>query len=125
MLHHDPTVLVQQVLGLGFLPHFWNPARDCGHPPAKLPVLAQAPAGYTTRLLVGVQPGGGERIQGYVLAFGATVNRCLALLFSTEATGPGVAAEVGHRLRLVADDVFGRVEIRSVDDRVRTPAPGP
>jgi len=78
-----------------------------------------SPDGYTTRLLVGVQPGDGERIEGFVLAFGATVQRCLALLFSTDATGPGATAEVGHRLRMVADGVFGRAEIRSVDDRVQ------
>jgi hypothetical protein len=84
-----------------------------------------SPDGYATRLLVGVQPGDGEHIEGFVLAFGATVHRCLALLFSTDATGPRATEEVGHRLRMVADDVFGRAEIRSVDDRVRTRQLGP
>ena len=77
-----------------------------------------SPEGYTTRLVVGVQPGDGERVEGFVLAFGATVRRCLAMVFSTDATGVGATAEVGHRLRMAADDVFGRARVRSVDDRV-------
>ena len=79
-----------------------------------------APADHATEIVVGVGPApqaGGLR--GYALAFGATVHRCYALVYTTHARGTGAETAIARRLGLVADEIAPRVRLRSIDERVR------
>ena len=80
---------------------------------------AAVPEGYSTHVLVGVHPAADEpdAIDGYLLAFGATVRRCYALVFTTRGRGEGAEAEVGDRLGLVAGGILRTLRMRGVEDR--------
>jgi hypothetical protein len=60
---------------------------------------------------------GGEGVEGYVLGFGATTGRCLALVYLTSERGTGAAARVGARLAVVADEMLAHTSFRRVEDR--------
>lgn len=76
------------------------------------------PADYQTQLVVAVQPHAGG-IDGFALAFGATVGRCYALVYSTSAKGPGAETAVGRRLAIIVDGVISRVHGLRIEDRLR------
>ena len=79
-----------------------------------------APAEYATEIVVGVGPDpGASGLLGYALAFGATVQRCYAFVYTTHAAGTGAEAAIARRLGVMADEVAPRVRVRSIDDRVR------
>ncbi len=85
--------------------------------------MVEAPAGYASRVLVGVVPErGSTSLSGFVLLFGANVRQCVAMEFTTRATGAGAEAEVGRRLGLVAGGVPSRLVARGVE--ARAPRPG-
>ncbi len=78
-----------------------------------------SPAGYTTRVVAGVQPSRQSgTLEGFVLAFGADVGRCFAFVYTTRASGPGAEASIGDRLALIDNGVLPAVRMRSIDDRV-------
>jgi hypothetical protein len=79
-----------------------------------------APPGWTTELTVGVERvGAGQELRGFALAYGATVGRCYAFVYTTFATGAGAQASIGRRLAIVADEIVPQVRMRSIDERVR------
>lgn len=78
------------------------------------------PTGYTTRAIAGVRPlGHTGTLEGFVLAFGATIGHCFAFVYTTHASGPGAETAIGDRLALMTDGVLPAVRMRSIDDRVR------
>lgn len=78
-----------------------------------------APSGYTTLVVAGVEPvGRAGTLEGYVLAFGSTVGRCFAFVYTTRARAAGAEAAIGDRLALMTDGVLASVRIRSIADRV-------
>ncbi|MEP7050974.1 MAG: hypothetical protein ABJB12_11490 [Pseudomonadota bacterium] len=74
------------------------------------------PRDFDTELVVGVEPTA-HGISGYAIAFGASVGRCYAAVFTTRVEGRGAEQELAARLGLVVDRVLGSVRLRSVDDR--------
>ncbi len=79
------------------------------------------PDGYDTQVIVGVRevPDG---IEGYSLAFGAKARRCLAVIFTTRARGPGAEMAIGQRLVLFSDRVLPSLEAYQIGDHAaRTP----
>jgi len=50
---------------------------------------------------------------GYLLAFGASVKRCVALVFTTEAMGSGAERAVGERLAVARSLIVGKLELLS------------
>jgi hypothetical protein len=61
-----------------------------------------APRGFDTKVVAGVattEPG--EPLVGYLVAFGASVHRCFALAYTTEASGPSPEETIGNRLAVV------------------------
>ena len=88
------------------------------------------PADFDTELVVGVEPSA-QGISGYAIAFGASVGRCYAAVFTTHVTGAGAEQEVATRLGSAVDRIFSTVRLRSVDERavrhrlIVTPAKGP
>ncbi len=92
------------------------PSADTALDRRKLP----EPRGYTTRAVVAVRPvGHAGALEGFVLAFGSSIGRCFAFVYTTRARGAGAEAAIGDRLAVVADGVLPAVRIRSIDDRVR------
>jgi hypothetical protein len=79
----------------------------------------EAPPGYATELTVGVRPTGEAELEGFAIAFGAAVGRCLALIYTTRAAGGGAEALVGHRLQMVVDGTIAGLASSTVDDRAR------
>lgn len=82
--------------------------------------MVAAPEGWSTELVVGVGPAPtpGE-LQGFALAFGVTVGRCYALLYTTLDSGRGAEVTIARRLGVIADEVVPSVRFLSIDDRVR------
>jgi hypothetical protein len=81
---------------------------------------APTPPGWTTELTVGAErAASGHELRGYALAFGSSVGRCYALVYTTVAAGAGAQASVGRRLAIVADEIVPRVRVRSIDERAR------
>ena len=76
----------------------------------------RAPAGFNGTVTVGVLPIPAG-LEGYALAFGASVGRCYAAVFTTRAEGAGSEETLGRRLALIVDGVLSRVHLRSVEDR--------
>jgi hypothetical protein len=77
---------------------------------------------YELWLDAAVQPGtGAEGLTGYAIAFGGDGVRCLAVVFSTQASGAGAEQELGERLGIIIQTVFVRLRLRSIDDRVFSP----
>lgn len=62
-------------------------------------------------------------LQGYALAFGGDGRRCLAVVFSTRASGARADAIMAERLGLIVEYTFARMRLRSIDERVHTPRP--
>lgn len=59
---------------------------------------------FSSRWIVGmgnVNPGS-DKLEGYVMAFGASGRRCLAMVFTTRVGGPKGSAILGERLELGA-----------------------
>jgi len=79
-----------------------------------------APRGYTTEVHVGVRSMGGE-VEGFAMAFGATVGRCFSALFTTRASGSEAERALGARLSLIVDAIFSRIVETTIDDRVHVP----
>lgn len=77
-----------------------------------------APAAFSGEVVVGVEPGG-DGLEGHVLAFGATVGRCYAAVFTTRASGPGSEDTLGRRLVLIVEAVLPRVRLLGVEDRAK------
>lgn len=78
-----------------------------------------SPKGYVTRTVAGVQPlGHTGTLEGFVLAFGATVGRCFAFVYTTRARGTGAEGAIGDRLGVVTGGVLKSVRMRTIDDRV-------
>ena len=78
------------------------------------------PEGFDTAVRVVVRSApAGEALEGYAVAFGANVRRCVALVYLTRETGTGAESRLGERLEMVVDGVFARVRSRSIDDRAR------
>jgi len=82
--------------------------------------VIDAPAGYATELVVGVQRGrqGGE-LEGFVVAVGHTIGECYAALYSTRAGGKNPESTLGERLALVTEGILPRIARRGIEDRVR------
>lgn len=74
----------------------------------------EAPAGFDTRLLVGiVAPKPGAPLGAFAVAFGAHGHRCFAWAFTTSAAGPGAERVVGERLAAMIEGSLSRVVIES------------
>jgi hypothetical protein len=99
----------------------WNPAIPEALAESVLETRSvTAPAGWTTELTVGVERvASGVELRGFALAFGVTVGRCYAFVYTTLATGAGAEASIGRRLAIVADEIVPQVRVRSIDERVR------
>lgn len=67
--------------------------------------------GYDTEIVTAVASRD-NAVQGFSMAFGASMKRCVALVFTTTATGPGASARVGDRLG-VAERILEAVSFRS------------
>jgi hypothetical protein len=75
-----------------------------------------APADFNSELVVGVEPNA-LGISGYALAFGASVGRCYAVVFTTSVSDKDAELEVASRLGLVVDRVLSLVRVLGVDER--------
>jgi hypothetical protein len=82
----------------------------------------RAPDGYHGRLIAGVRmPEGVAELEGYALAFGATVGRCYTAVFTTRARGSRAEEQVGAALAVIAGGTLERVEAAQVEDRAPHP----
>lgn len=69
--------------------------------------------GFDTRVSVGFDaPGPGQPIAGYLLAFGASVRRCFAFVYTTTASGAHAEQLVGDRLAIMHTRSLVRIERR-------------
>lgn len=59
-----------------------------------------------------------DALGGVAVAVGANVRQCLVLAYVTRADGEDAPRVLAERLAFVTERVFGRVETRSVEDRV-------
>jgi len=85
----------------------WLP--ELPHPNEGVPiddhVIVDVPAGgFETQVLVGLGTprSPDEALTGYVLAFGVSAKKCIAMAFTSSATGPKASATLGERLELGA-----------------------
>jgi hypothetical protein len=76
----------------------------------------RAPDDFFGEVVVGVSPGE-TGLEGHALAFGASVGRCYAAVFTTRVSGAGSEEALGRRLVLIVDGVLGRVRMLGVEDR--------
>jgi hypothetical protein len=60
-------------------------------------------------------------LAGYALAFGGDGRHCLAVVFSTLASGARAEHVLAERLGIIIESVFARMRLRSIDDRVYRP----
>jgi hypothetical protein len=82
----------------------------------------RAPSGYHGELIAGVRLlAAGTELEGYALAFGATVGRCYAAAFTTRARGERAEERVGATLAVIAGGLLERVEAAKVEDRAPHP----
>jgi hypothetical protein len=100
-----------------------------------LPVLADArivdrhaapevPApGYDTEIVTGIAANKNDRVDGFVTAFGASMKRCVALVFTTSASGPTASGRVGDRLGVAGRILEGVTFHSDLDPAVRVPPP--
>jgi hypothetical protein len=87
--------------------------------------FANRPEGYDTAVTLTVGVGStGDTLNGALLAFGANVRQCLALVFVTQAAGRGADRILGERLGLIDRGVVDRLRRRSVEDRARSARTG-
>lgn len=77
------------------------------------------PAGFRVELTVAVETQQGGGVSGYVLAFGASVGRCVALYAATRTSGNGAEAEIGRRLNLLAKGAVPTLSAIDIEDRVQ------
>ncbi|MFT3774747.1 MAG: hypothetical protein QM820_56070 [Minicystis sp.] len=69
-----------------------------------------APAGFDTRLLVGLVAGKpGAPITAFALAFGAGRHRCFVWAYTTSAAGPGAERSLGERLATMVEASLTKV----------------
>ena len=56
--------------------------------------------GYDTELVSGIANAQrqGELVEGFILGFGASMKRCIAMVLTTSSNGPGASERVGDRL---------------------------
>ena len=84
-----------------------------------------SPAGFDTRLLVGVEPRPNERVRGIALAIGAATGFCYVAAFETESGGRRAAEDVADRLALVVSGVLETVPQPGAERRrARSTTPG-
>lgn len=73
-----------------------------------------APAGFDTRLLVGVLAGRpGAPIGAFATAFGAHAHRCFVWVYTTSAEGPGAERVLGERLAAMVEASLAKVAIEN------------
>ncbi|APR82474.1 Hypothetical protein A7982_07823 [Minicystis rosea] len=69
-----------------------------------------APAGFDTRLLVGIVSGAPNTpIGAFALAFGAHAHRCFVWAYTTSASGPGAERALGERLATMVEASLTKV----------------
>ena len=81
----------------------------------------EAPPGFDTRLVVGVEPRAGGSVHGFALAVGAATGRCYVASFETESAGAGAPGTVADRLAAVVSGVFGTLHVSVAEERVQPP----
>jgi hypothetical protein len=80
----------------------------------------ETPPGHLTTMTVSTGPGSGpSMLAGHVIAFGAAVGECLAVVYATQASGLSADATVGARLAAFVSRVLPAMQRLTVDDRVR------
>lgn len=79
------------------------------------------PEGFTTLVTLMAVPGKSARLEGQVLAVGAGVGECIAVVARTECA---TEAELAERLRLL-DSSVGHLRLMHIEDRVPKVAPVP
>lgn len=86
-----------------------------------------APAGFDTRLLVGVVAGKpGAPIAAFALAMGAHAHRCFVWSYATIAEGPGAEKVVGERLATMVEASLAKVTVESeLTPRIQREPEGP
>lgn len=81
-----------------------------------------SPKGFRTELAVGIAAEPGDPImRGYLVAFGASPGRCLAVHFATRVQGDDAEVELARRLDMIASRSFPSLTLRAVEDRVDGP----
>jgi hypothetical protein len=91
-------------------------------------IVPAVPApGFDTEIVAGIEPPQaspqGERVQGFVTAFGAEGKKCVAIVFTTSLQGASAAARLGDRLAL-GTSIVEAVAFRSeLEPDVHAPAP--
>ena len=101
--------------------------------PPRLSVLDESdeggPAGFDTHVIVGVEPGksaevrpASSRVVGHVLAFAASVHRCLIFDFSSEVPA-GAEATLGDRLAVGITRILPTVTLDPSRIQADSPAP--
>lgn len=76
------------------------------------------PEGFVTLITLMALPGKNARLEGDVIAIGAGVGECIAIIARTECT---TEAELAERLRLL-DVSVGHLRLLHIEDRVPAPA---
>jgi hypothetical protein len=77
----------------------------------------QVPEGFVTRITLLALPGAGTQLRGQVLAVGAGIGECLAVVARTECS---TELELAERLRLL-DVALGHLRLTRIEDRVPAP----
>lgn len=77
------------------------------------------PEGFDTSVALRVWTDADGGMRGSLVAFGANVRRCLAVVFVTRAVGQNAERVLGDRLGLVDRIVLDGLRQRSVEDRAR------
>jgi hypothetical protein len=77
------------------------------------------PAGYESDLVVGVHRSPTGAVEGYALLFGASIGRCIAVVYTTYALGAGDADAVAQRLAVIVDGSLTQLRLHGIEDRVR------
>jgi hypothetical protein len=86
------------------------------------PTLSAAPQGFDTAVSLGVltsKPG--APLRGYLLAFGAAARRCLAFVFTTDASGPDAERRIAERLATMEEITLKQMRVKR--DLEPTPPP--
>ncbi|MBX3128977.1 MAG: hypothetical protein KF718_19835 [Polyangiaceae bacterium] len=79
----------------------------------------QAPKDFAGTVTVLVRPVvGSSELEGWVVAFGASIDKCFAGLFRTRASGSGAEAALGDRLAQAVDQLLPSAAELGVDARV-------
>lgn len=95
------------------------PASDAASIVERRPL--EAPPGFDTRLVVGVEPRAGGSVYGFALAVGAATGRCYVASFETESAGAGAPDAVADRLAVVVSGVLGTLHVSTAEERVPPP----